>query len=725
MIRPNLLCLISLLPICTNAGESVSPGKSLPPNIIVMMADDMGMGDTSAYQDVTGNGDDQQIHTPAMERLARMGVRLTDAHTPASRCSPTRYGLLTGRYPWRNRLKFWVLFGSQGDPMIERDRPTIASFLKDQGYRTGMVGKWHVGLRFRKNDGRPAAAFADADLQQPLHDCPLDHGFEFAKYTSRSHGTSGPQPGRRNRPDQNIGPGHLDGRVVVGATANGRQLAGDGDYAYVLNQLGGRHSDNAMQFLQSHVTNPDRQNEPFFLYYASNSNHTPYTPDDDIDGHPVSGAACSVSGRALNRRADFVYENDVALGRLLDWLQSTEDPRRPGQKLIANTLVVFTSDNGAEIDSDVATGPYRSHKGSCFEGGHRVPFLVAWPDGNIGDGNGNTPGRTSRQLLGLTDLFATLADILNQPLPAPDVGQKGAEDSLSMLAALTSNETFDRPLFFNDHKQAADPAVVVLRMDNPIVDGAPVAGQWKIFFDHQLIRFGNAQPTALYDLATDPGEQNNRMSETSLRPLVNHLTRLAADHRNAGGHRLTSLTRGPTVRFRWATPNRLSDRNQGESVVVDIDSRIASGTEHFHVEAGNCRLTVRASTSGASFNVNSRGLGIDGGQFGQVDAGEAVLLSFDCDVIVESVAVVAGNGVCGGFYKVGEHAPLAIYCIDDDIDSKDQSGRLSDPGVLKAGQTLRLDSSPHLGVETPGRWRLADLTVRPLQANRTPNRPGR
>ena len=109
------------------------------PNIILMLADDMGMGDTSAYQDFTGNTDKDQLHTPQMERLARMGIRFTDAHTPSSRCSPTRYGLLTGRYPWRNRLKHWVLFGAQGDPMIEADRPTLASLLKDHGYRLSLI----------------------------------------------------------------------------------------------------------------------------------------------------------------------------------------------------------------------------------------------------------------------------------------------------------------------------------------------------------------------------------------------------------------------------------------------------------------------------------------------------------------------------------------------------------------------------------------------------------
>ena len=140
------------------SGELRECCAELPkPNIILMMADDMGMGDTSAYLDVSGNSPEVQLHTPSMERLARLGVRFTDAHTPSTRCTTTRYGLLTGRYCWRSRLKYWVLFGAQGDPLIEPDRPTIASLLRDNGYRTAMAGKWHVGLRYRRSDGTPAS----------------------------------------------------------------------------------------------------------------------------------------------------------------------------------------------------------------------------------------------------------------------------------------------------------------------------------------------------------------------------------------------------------------------------------------------------------------------------------------------------------------------------------------------------------------------------------------
>lgn len=692
---------------------------STRPNIILMMADDMGMGDTSAFQDFTGNSDIEQVHTPAMERLARMGVKFVDAHTPSSRCSPTRYGLLTGRYPWRNRLKHWVLFGAQGDPMIEADRPTIASFLRDHGYRTGMVGKWHVGLRYRQSDGRPAAGFQDADLRQPLLDTPLDHGFDFCRFTSRSHGTSGPEPGRKNRADQTIGPGHIHGRIAIGATADGRELAGAGDTAYVLKELGGRHSDSTLEFLNAHVTQSETQQKPFFLYYPSNSNHTPHTPDQHVGAEPVAGAALNKAGEPMDVRADYIYENDVALGRLLKWLGSTADPRSPGQMLLHNTLVIFTSDNGAEKNSDVATGPFRSHKGSCFEGGHRVPFIAAWPAGKIGDGNPETPGATRQQLLCLTDMFATFAQILNEDLPNNASGQKGAEDSFGMLQAMQIDDVSPRPVFFHDHKEAKpDPAIAVLRLDNPVVDGTPFPGQWKLFMDAQLLRKGRANPMELYNLTTDSRENTNVVSDPQLEPLVQHLASVAMRHRTSGGHRLAESASEHRIMLNWGQLDE-SDHRQGITIVQLAERFHSASAAQQVVEVDGVKVTIAgvdgSGQSSSTFHVNPLGMGISSGRVHQVDDGDALLVWFDQDVIVESASLVAGKGVCGGYYKVGEGAPLAIYCIDGDIDAKDQSGILSDIGVVRQGQTLRLDSSPHYGVETPGRWRLGALTIRLLQ----------
>ena len=691
------------------------------PNVILMMADDMGMGDTSAYQDFTGNRDEVQIHTPNMQRLARMGVRFTDAHTPSSRCTTTRYGLLTGRYCWRSRMKYWVLFGSQGDPLIEADRPTIATMLGANGYATSMVGKWHVGLRYRRSDDSPAGGWQDADLTQPLFDSPLDHGFDFARFTSRSHGTSGPDanhknPQKRNRPNQSVGPGHIHGRTVVGATKNGKQLIGDGLNAYVLQKLGSRHSDHAIEFLENHLARKDSHQKPFFLYYPANSNHGPYTPDEKIDGKAVAGAGRTKAGKPMNARHDFIYENDVALGRLLEWLDKTDDPRNSHTPLRDNTLVIFTSDNGAEINSDVASGPFRSHKGSCYEGGHRVPFIACWPAGNVGDGDASTAGQTNDTPIGLQDLYATFADIIGAQLPDLRAGKKGAEDSISILPALRGAPLSNRPpLFFNDHKEAKDdPAVVAMRVDSPTIGNKTFVGKWKIFFDATLVRGGAANPVELFNLADDQHEAKNLIGKPDLKPVIDDLVAQALFHRNAGGHRFASFAPHERIVFDWRSePGSMSALAKGFAGKSASKQSITD-------ESSSLTMTISGAigekvSDQAKFSTNYRGLGLGGGRFEQVDSGEALLVQFNRDVIVESAAIVAGNGQCGGFYQVGNAAPRAIYCTDADNDSKEQHGVISDMGVLKAGELLRLDSKPHLGVEASGQWRLGAITVRPLE----------
>lgn len=723
-----LVCSVLVCGVYCSAKSDGAETADVPrPNIVLMLADDMGMGDTSAYQDITGNTDREQIDTPNLERLARMGVRLTDAHTPSSRCSPTRYGLLTGRYPWRNRLKFWVLFGAQGDPMIERDRPTIATMLADNGYHTAMVGKWHVGLRYRNSSGGPAAEFSDADFSQPMFDTPLDHGFDHCWFTSRSHGTSGPAAGtKRNVPDQMVGPGHVDGRTILGATGQGRQLVDDGPQAYVLNQLGGRHSDRAIQFLQSHTATGQHRDQPFFLYYPSNSNHSPYTPDEDIAGQPVAGAAHNKAGELMNRRSDYIYENDVALGRMLDFLESHDDPRHPGKKLIETTLVIFTSDNGAEIKDKFATGPFRSNKGSTYEGGHRVPFIAAFSAAGIGNGDPLTPGRTSSALIGLVDLYATFAELTGGRLPNLRAGEKGAEDSISVLTVLQGEQQEQTPRFYHDKKEADDPAAAAMRLDSPTVHGRPFPGQWKMHFDAGLIRRGIARPTELYELQTDQQEKNNRVDDPALAELVTHLVRVAQGHRQAGGHRWVNLVSGERVVWDFRAAKELDRDNTHQELWRTACTQIHGQPITRQSVTGRTQLdrVVQLDISGEVsnevntdppvFHLNARGLGISSGTFQQVDDGERLLLRFDQDVIVESAAIVAGNGRCGGFYQVGSRAPLAIYCVDDDIDSKDQSGILSDIGLVRKGELLIFDSGPHYGVETAGRWRLQSLTIQLL-----------
>lgn len=657
------------------------------PNVVLFMADDMGMGDTSAYQFFTKNPDDQQVHTPAMEKLASLGMLFTDAHTPSSRCTPTRYGLLTGRYPWRARMKHWVLFGVQGDPLIEEDRPTLATLFRSQGYATAMVGKWHLGLRFTQTNGKPAAGWEDADLTKDVFDGPCDHGFDYARFTSRSHGTSGPNAGttgpktnkNRNTPTQSIGPGHIHNRRIIGATGKGKQLAKAGEKAYDLHSLGSRHSNHAMEFIDQHTRNPKSSINPFFLYYPSNSNHGPYTVDNEIGGKKVKGAGKMVSGESASVRHDYIYENDVALGRLLDFLENTKDPRKPSRKLIENTIVIFTSDNGAEVKTKTATGPVRSNKGSCYEGGHRVPFIVSWPIGKV------KKGEKSNQLIGLQDLYSTFSEILKVPLPDLRKGSKGGEDSFNILPTWKGEKISNRPMFYNDHKESKDGAACAMRLNNPKIAGKIKTGQWKIFFDASLLRQATAKPVELYDLGTDPMETKNRLEDPELKPLIKKLTSIAILHRTVGGHRFVSFAPKKRIVFDWTKPMPIP-----------------------------APLTLSISGKGGLPAQKPDGLGIEGKGSSRIDSGEGIALRFEQDVLIESIALKAGDGSCGGSLIKGKNSPLAIYCIDADNDAKDQQGIISDLGIIKKGERLILDAGPHLGVEQRGSWKLQSLVVRPF-----------
>ena len=526
MPRIFLILLLSPLPL-SGIGAPDSPPK---PNIILFFADDMGMGDTSVYQDWSGNAPALQLHTPNMERLANMGTRFTDAHSPHSRCSTSRYALLTGRYCWRTSLKYWVLFGVQCDPLIEKARPTLASFLRNNGYRTGMVGKWHLGLSYRKSDGTVAEGWDDADLTKPLADGPTDHGFDFFYGISRSHPTSGPHGMKFNGPEQRKGPGWIHNRRIVGSTGKGKELDG----YYVLNEIGPKLHQKASAFLVSANT----AGEPFFLYFASASNHTPHTPCDQIAGQEVVGASKFVNGKPTgSQRLDFVYENDVQVGLLLDYLQKHDDPRRPGHKLFDNTLFIFASDNGSENKSKTCTGPLRSNKGSTYEGGHRTPFFACWPAGGLGDGRPKTKGRTSNRLLSLNDLFATFAEILGKPLPDLAKGEMGAEDSFSQLAAMRGKEVGPRPpVFPNDHNEASKKnsekrAVVAVRSN-----ATPLEGQWKLFLDHRFAIKGELHPIELYNLATDQREQRNLLNDPRAKPALDFLLSEAKNAKGDQGH---------------------------------------------------------------------------------------------------------------------------------------------------------------------------------------------
>jgi len=381
------------------------------PNIVIILCDDLGYGDVQA------NNPEGKIATPNMDRLAREGVRFTDAHTPSAVCSPTRYGLMTGRYNWRSKLQSFVL-GGLSPRLIEPGRETIASLLKAQGYHTAMVGKWHLGMDWVKLPGKDVTELnietpeqvRNVDYAQPIANGPTSVGFDtyfgisasldMVPYTFIENDRVTVQPTEDR--DFPLMVGHDDKKSRLGPAAPGFKVED------VLPALT-RKATAEITARAAEV----KAGKPFFLYLPLNSPHTPIAPTAEWLGK---------SG--LNPYADFVMETDWAVGEVLKALDAGG--------VAENTLVIFTSDNGcspqARYEDLLPKGhdpshPLRGTKADIYDGGHRVPFFVRWP--------AKVKPAVTDQLICLTDVFATCAEIVGTKVP-----DTAGEDSVSFLPAL-------------------------------------------------------------------------------------------------------------------------------------------------------------------------------------------------------------------------------------------------------------------------------------------------
>ena len=451
-----------------------------PPNVIVIYTDDQGYGDASCLNP------DAKVTTPNLDRLAREGITFTDAHSSDTVCTPSRYGLLTGRYSWRTELKRGVL-GAERECLIEDGRVTVASFLRGHGYMTAMVGKWHLGMQF-------PGTREDRDWSRPVRDMPLDKGFDhfWGIPASMNYGVLAWFDGRyaavpptrytKKKPnriainDYRIMPPYEEDMSDPGTTDRWGVVRGSLEVApdFVDSECLTRFTDRAIDRIERHLDGePDADTEgepggrdPFFLYLSYTSPHKPVIPIERFRGQSEAGAY-----------GDFLIETDWHIGRILDLLD------RRG--IADETLVIVTSDNGPEntrVERDKrfghrSNGPFREGKRSIYEGGHRVPFFVRWP-GRC------QPGRAVDAAVCQTDLLATLAELLGKTLP-DDAG----EDSVSFLGLLTGAD---------DHPPR--PAMI----HHSIRGGFAVRqGRWK------LIMEGKGQRRELYDLVSDPGETDD------------------------------------------------------------------------------------------------------------------------------------------------------------------------------------------------------------------------
>jgi arylsulfatase A len=474
---------LSILLVSGCGDDSVESRHPSNPNILIIFVDDMGYGDVGAYNE------ESKIPTPNIDGLAEAGIRFIDAHAPGAVCHPSRYGLLTGRYPFRTDTGVWP-----DEPVIEEGRMTIASLLKSEGFHTAMVGKWHLGFdeshTTDQSDGQPGAntraAYRTYDPAQPLAGGPVDRGFE--SFFGIRASTDIP-PYFYIRGDQVVTPpvntiadnysgGHWTD--IQGAFWREGGIAPDLELIDVLP----RFTSEAVQVIREHKASaPD---QPLMLYVAFPAPHTPWLPTEDFEG--TSGAGMY---------GDFMAMVDSNIGEILEALEQTG--------MSDETLVIFTSDNGPVwFDKDTerfghdSNGGLRGMKGDAYEGGHRMPFIVRWPDVV-------KPGSVSNQTISFTDLLATFADIVGTDLP-----ENAGEDSFSILPVLKSSQP--------ETKSIRPPVVSVSSRGVRSIQDR----QWKLinalgsggFTDPSFIDPGPDDPEGqLYNLDEDLAEANNLWQE--------------------------------------------------------------------------------------------------------------------------------------------------------------------------------------------------------------------
>ncbi len=450
--------------------QAVPPLKTLP-NIVIILGDDVGQGDLSCYNK------DSRIPTPHMDRVAAGGVKFTDAHSPSALCSPTRYGLLTGRYCWRTRLQKFVLL-SYDRPLIEPTRMTVASMLKKSGYQTAWIGKWHVGLEWSTKDGTPAENTIsrnapgktdeklqkNIDFTKPIGGGPATLGFDYFFGTSACCTSDPPYcfiendrtvvvPTQMSREEWRGLPGFVPGPMADDWSQT--------DCDFTLTR-------KALDFIDGHLDkNPKK---PFFLVLSTSSPHNPFLVPDAMKGKSQAGP-----------RGDLVTVVDWAVGQIDDQLAK--------HGLVNQTLLIVTSDNGAVRGENghKSENDFRGYKASVYEGGTRIPFIARWP-GKI------RPKTTSSETISLIDLCATCAALTGTALP-----DDAAEDSRDILPAILGSSK-GRPL----HE--------AMIFDSGNGQFSVRQGHWKTIVgtpdDLEAIR-ANQKAGQLYNLTADPAEQND------------------------------------------------------------------------------------------------------------------------------------------------------------------------------------------------------------------------
>ncbi len=453
-------------------------------NILFILADDMGYGDLGCYGA-------EKIKTPNIDRLATEGIIFTDGHCGASTCTPTRYGLLTGRHNWRSWLKYSAL-STSAPLLIDEDRMTVASMLKSEGYSTSIVGKWHLGYGreegFEDDRGDLAPNYWETRRSGPnwngeLKPGPLELGFDYS-YVIPVANSFPPYVIVENHHVEGLRKDSPIGKMQ--SRNNGEMEGGEGARwkdEELVDKLTSKAVSQLEGFAKENTSTSSGQRKPFFLYYAPHQPHLPHRPNDRFKGSSQVG-----------NYGDVIQELDWSVGEILKTLD------RLG--LSENTLVIFSSDNGAGSygrprHGHYPCGPLRGGKGDVTEGGHRVPLLARWP-GKI------KPGIRSKEIISTTDMLATFAAIIGKELP-PGAGP----DSYNVLPALLGQKLPDpdRPVVMSS---GGTGALSIRAGKWKLIDGQGDCGYGE-FVSKRPSPIPNPgdPPAQLYNLEEDLGETNN------------------------------------------------------------------------------------------------------------------------------------------------------------------------------------------------------------------------
>lgn len=474
-MRYTLFIFLSILvAACQPKNEQVNnkpENNNQNPNIIYILADDLGYGDVNCFNP------EGKIPTPNMDKMAENGIMFTDAHTSSAVCTPTRYGILTGRYNWRTSLKSSVLNG-YSKSLIKSERTTIADMLKAQGYNTAYIGKWHLGWDWALKSDTTKIDGYTVDFSKPIKNGPTTHGFDYAfgfcgsldmppyVYVENSMPTSIPTKYTRSK-------GMKMWRK--GLTAD------DFSHINVLQDI----TDKAV----SYISEKSKDEKPFFLYFPLPAPHTPILPTDEFLGKSNT-----------NIYGDFVMQVDDVVRQIRETLSQNG--------IAENTLIVFTSDNGCSPKADFndlasfnhyPSSNLRGYKADIYDGGHRVPFIIEWPAKGL-------KNVSSDKIICTTDFFATTAEITGYKMKASE-----GEDSYSMLPLLTGNKDKEIREYTVHHSINGSFGI---RKGDWKLNICPGSGGWSDPRPRDIIKNNmDLPPMQLFNLNEDNGETNNLIAE--------------------------------------------------------------------------------------------------------------------------------------------------------------------------------------------------------------------